>query len=312
MLMLMIRYHYRNLRSKHLSEIPDYRQGSWVYVEDPSELEIEQLCEQFELDRGLIDDALDMDEVPRVEAEAGLSYIYTRFPYTDEKMQITTAPMLFVQGPKLFITVSLKPLPQLEKLLAREDVFTTQQLKLMLQIMNRVTSQYERYLTRISRQILATRNRLRVQSIANKDFVEFVTIEDVLNEFLGALLPTNTILRRLLNGKLLKLYDEDEDLVEDLFLSNEQFIESAKSNIKTITSIREAYSTIAANNLNQVIRLLTSVTVILTIPTMVASFYGMNVALPGANNPQAAGLIIIGTLLATAGLVWLFKKRGWL
>jgi magnesium transporter len=310
--MLMIRYHYRNLRSKHLSEIPDYRQGSWVYVEDPSELEIEQLCEQFELDRGLIDDALDMDEVPRVEAEAGLSYIYTRFPYTDEKMQITTAPMLFVQGPKLFITVSLKPLPQLEKLLAREDVFTTQQLKLMLQIMNRVTSQYERYLTRISRQILATRNRLRVQSIANKDFVEFVTIEDVLNEFLGALLPTNTILRRLLNGKLLKLYDEDEDLVEDLFLSNEQFIESAKSNIKTITSIREAYSTIAANNLNQVIRLLTSVTVILTIPTMVASFYGMNVALPGANNPQAAGLIIIGTLLATAGLVWLFKKRGWL
>ena len=309
--MLMIRYHYRSLRAPHLSEIPSYRVGSWIYVENPSDEEVDQLCDQFELDRGLIDDALDMDEVPRVESEGGLRYIYTRFPYTDERMQTSTAPVLFVLGPKLFITLSLRPLPQLDKLLARDDVFTTQRLKLMLQIMSRITSQYERYLTRISRQILATRNRLRVQSISNEDFIEFVTIEDVLNEFLGSLLPTNTILRRLLNGKLLELYDEDEDLVEDLFLSNEQFIESAKSNIKTITSIREAYSTIAANNLNQVIRLLTSVTVVLTIPTIVASFYGMNVALPGADNPQAAGLIVFCTLVASAGLVWLFKRRGW-
>jgi len=310
--MVMIRYHYRNLRSPHLSEIAEYKPGAWVYVEAPSDEEVDQICDQFELERGLIDDALDMDEVPRVEGENGLRYLYTRFPYTDDKLQITTAPVLFVLGPKLFISVSLKSLPQFDKLLARDDVFTTQRLKLMLQVMSRITSQYERYLTQISRQILATRNRLRVQTISNQDFIEFVTIEDELNEFLGALLPTNTILRRLLNGKLVELYDEDEDLVEDLFLSNEQFIESAKSNIKTITSIREAYSTIATNNLNQVIRLLTSATVILTLPTIVASFYGMNVVLPGSGSPQAAGLIILGTILASAGLVWLFRKRGWL
>lgn len=312
MLMVMIQYWYKSIRDKQFKQLDSFKKGAWVHAEAPNELEKAQLLEQFELDPGLLEDALDVDEVPRVESEGELRYIFTRFPAVDDSQQTVTAPVLFVIGPDIFLSITPAHLPGLDHVREASEAHSTQRVKLLLQIMDEIVHLYENRLTSISRHILATRNRLRVEAIRNSDFVRFVTIEDELNDFMGALLPTNTILKRLLKGKLLKLYEADKDLIEDLLLSNEQSIESCKSNIKTIVSIREAYSTIATNNLNQIIRVLTSITVVLTIPTIIGSIYGMNVGLPLQDDPHAFWIIIGTTSIVTGLLLLFFRRQEWL
>ena len=181
----------------------------------------------------------------------------------------------------------------------------------MLQIFDQIDDDYESKLNSISRQIKTIRSRLRVEQIRNKDFIDFVTIEDVLNDFLSALSPTNSILRRLLLGRHIKLAEDDKDLVEDLLLNNEQSIVGCKASLKTIVNIREAYSTIMANNLNQVIRLLTVLTLVISLPTLLASVYGMNVNLPLADSPFAFGLIMVLSIVFSMLLLAFFRYRKW-
>jgi magnesium transporter len=129
---------------------------------------------------------------------------------------------------------------------------------------------------------------------------------------MAALVPSSTILKRLLIGRYLTMHEDDKELIEDLLLSNEQSIEGCKSNIKTIVSIREAYSTIATNNLNQIIRVLTSITVVLTIPTIIGTIYGMNVVLPLGTNPGAVWLLLGFMLITSALLLVFFRYKKWL
>jgi magnesium transporter len=149
---------------------------------------------------------------------------------------------------------------------------------------------------------------LRGHDINNQDFIDFVLIEDELNEFLSALLPTTAILRRLLLGRHITLYAEDQELVEDLLLNNEQSIEGCQSNIKSIINIREAYSTISSNNLNRSMKILTIATVLITLPNVLFGMYGMNIALPFQHEPWAYVLVVVFSITVCM-LVYLVGRR---
>ncbi len=309
----MIKYLYKNVDSKSVTEQKTYKAGSWVYVEDPDGDELNKLVKKFKLDKGLITDAIDEDEMPRMEREGEYTYIFTRFAYRNDDLQITTAPLLLAVNEKSLITISPKALPRLENFISgKVDFTTTQHTKLVLLILDQIVEQYEDFLNVVSRQIKAIRSRLRVEQIRNQDFIDFVLIEDELNEFLSALSPTNSILRRILLGKHVKLYEDDEEIVEDLLLNNQQSIEGCRANLKTIVNIREAYSTIMTNNLNRVIRLLTVVTVVLAVPTLIASIYGMNVDLPFDRSSFAFGGVMVFSLSISIMLLALFKRNDWL
>lgn len=310
----MINYYYRPKSSTEVCQVLDkFKAGSWVHVEAPSEKEIIELASEFNLDEDILLDVLDENEMPRVERGQHETYIFTRHAYTDVDLKIATSPMLFVVTEDTLFTFSSEHFGRLSRFLDSKMPFSTKQhVALMLQIMDEVDDEYESKLNSISRQIKTIRSRLRVEEIRNKDFIDFVTIEDVLNEFLSALSPTNSILRRLLLGRHFKLQEDDKELVDDLLLNNEQSIEGCKSILKTIVNIREAYSTIMTNNLNRVIRLLTVLTVIISIPTLVTSTYGMNVKLPFQENPLAfAGVMLISLVLSLV-LLAVFKTRRWL
>ncbi|HIA92171.1 TPA: magnesium transporter CorA family protein [Candidatus Saccharibacteria bacterium] len=308
----MIQYWHKTIKSKKFKQLDSHKAGSWIYVEDPTDAEQQILTDTFKIDEGMLEDALDIDEVPRFETEDNIHYVFTRFPLTDTNLQVVTVPILIAISGSYIMTISLRPIPRLEKIMNSTEANTTQRVKLLLNIIDHIVDDYERHLTAISKQIISVRNRLRVEQVSNKDFIGFVTIEDELNDFMSALVPTNTLLKRLMTGRHIKLFEEDIELIEDLLLSNEQSIESAKSNIKTIVSIREAYSTISTNNLNQVIRLLTSLTVVLTVPTIIASLYGMNVDLPFQNEPGAFVIVISSTIIVSSILILIFRKNKWL
>lgn len=306
----MITYYYKNIRSKNLSTLDEYKPGAWVCVENPTEDEVEGLVKRFNLDAGHMEDAMDADEMPRLEREGDLTYIYVRYAYTNDDLELTTSPLLFVVGPDILITVALNSLPRLQRFTSGKIEFsTTQRTKLVLQILDQIVDQYEVFINNISRQIKLIRTRLRSHDVGNQDFIDFVLIEDELNEFLSAMLPTTAILRRLMLGRHIPLFEEDQELVEDLLLNNEQSIEGCRSNVKSIINIREAYSTIASNNLNRTMKLLTAATVLLTLPNVFFGMYGMNVKLPFADTAWAYYGVVVTTSIAIGAVFLLARAK---
>lgn len=307
----MIKYFYKSLRSEKLQELDEYKRGAWVYVQAPEHQEIDALVKDFKLDRGLLMDALDEDEMPRLEKEGDQSYIFVRFAYSNADDEIETVPLLFIFGKDFLITVALVPLPPLDTFLGSKIEFaTTQRAKLVLQILGQIVEQYDGYISKTSKQIKLIRSRLRGHEIRNQDFVDFVVIEDELNEFLTALMPTNATLRRLLLGRYMPLFAEDQDIVEDLLLNNEQSIEACNSNIKSVVNIREAYGSISTNNVNRTIKVLTIVTVLIMLPSMVFGLYGMNIPLPFQNDTWILPVMLAATVLINIlVLLWARLKR---
>ena len=309
----MIRILYRNLRSKEVQEPKSFQKGSWLHAESLTDRDRNFLTSKLHLDEGLLRDAEDQNEVPRMEVEDGITYIYTRFPYGDDG-QIQTAPVLFAFDDSFVLTLSAQPFPALDRFLSGKIEFTTtQRTKLLLQIFTQINSSYVTNLNAINRKVRAVGSQLGAESISNRDIVQLVKYENVLNDFLGSLIPTNNILQTLISGKsALPLYDDDKDLIEDLLLSNGQLIEMIKSNLRTIVNIRESYSTIMTNNLNQVVKILTALTIVITIPTMISSLYGMNVPLPFQTHPLAFLVIMIAIVVLSAATIYIFIKKRWL
>ncbi|MEK7153140.1 MAG: magnesium transporter CorA family protein [Patescibacteria group bacterium] len=305
----MIKYYYKSLRSQQVQELAEYKRGCWVYVEAPNPDEIDLLITKFRLDPGHIEDALDEDEMPRLEKEGEQSYIFVRYAYKNAEAELVTVPLLFVFSDDIVITISLVHLPCLEAFLgSKVDFATTQRAKLVLQILHQIVEQYDTFINSTSKQIKLIRSRLRGHEISNQDFIDFVVIEDELNEFLAALMPTNATLRRLLRGRYIPLFAEDQDIIEDLLLNNEQSIEACNSNIKSIVNIREAYSSISSNNLNRTMKRLTVVTVMVVLPSMFYGMYGMNVALPFQHESWAFAAVVVFAFAVTL-LIFAFSKR---
>jgi magnesium transporter len=305
----MIKYYYRSLRSQQVQILDEYKRGSWVYVEAPTPEEIDFIITKFHLDPGHIADALDEDEMPRLEKEEDQSYIFVRYAYKNAEAELVTVPLLFIFSEDIVVTISLVHLPCLDKFLGgRIEFATTQKAKLVLQILHQIVEQYDAYINSTSKQIKLIRSRLRGHEISNQDFIDFVLIEDELNEFLAALMPTNATLRRLMRGRYIPLFEEDQDIIEDLLLNNEQSIEACNSNIKSIVNIREAYSSISSNNLNRTMKTLTGATVLITLPNVVFGMYGMNIGLPFQHRPWAY-LLVLSASIALCLFVFLVGRN---
>lgn len=306
----MIKYFYKSLRGDVVKELAEPQRGTWVHVESPTESEIAELVKRFKIEEGLLEDALDEDEVPRLEREGDQSYIFVRYAYQNKDGEMDTAPLLIMFDTEVVVTVSLFNLPAVDALNNRKSSFaTTQRAKLILLILSHISEQYDASISQTSRKIKAIRSRLRAQGITNQDLIDFVTLEDELNEFLASLLPTNATLRRLLIGRHIPLFEEDQDIVEDLLLNNEQSIDAIRSNLRSIGNIRDAYSAISSNNLNRTITLLTIATILIALPNVFFGMYGMNIDLPFQNSNWAYGAIVGFNILLIALIVGLVRRK---
>jgi magnesium transporter len=306
----MIKYLYKSLRGRALQEQKRPQRGTWVYAEAPTKTEIDQLTRRFKLEPGYLEDAMDEDEMPRLESDSNQSYIFVRFPHEQKNKEIDTAPLLIVFDDEHIITVSPVHLPALDNLKKGKGALaTTQRAKLILLILAQISDQYDTFINQTSRKIKTIRSRLRGHGITNQDLIDFVTIEDELNEFLASLLPTNATLRRLLIGRHIPLFEEDQDIVEDLLLNNEQSIEAIRSNLRSISNIRDAYTAISSNNLNRTITLLTIATILIALPNVFFGMYGMNVRLPYQHANWAFPAIVVFNASLILLIIALVRKK---
>jgi magnesium transporter len=302
----VIKYYHRTHESSSVRESTDLN-DSWVYVVDPTEGELDELVRMDGLERDLLQDAIDPNEVPRVQQERDVSYFFLRAP-SGSGDQAQTVPLLIAIAPSFIVTVSRQPFSWLERFLHGTASYSTEwRSQLVWRIMLELNARYH-----VAINDIAKRVRVNIgpnQSVQNEDILRLVAFEGILNDFIAGLQPMNTMLSNVSSGKLMKLYDEDTDLMEDVLLGNTQVLEAGRAQLRTTVNMREAYSVIATNDLNRVIKLLTLVTVVLTVPMVMSGLYGMNVRLPFGDHPLAFFLVIAMTITIIGGLLRYLRVR---
>lgn len=307
----MITRYFRTLKDSELKTVAETRSGVWIHAESPSEEELQELFAELALDEALIEDALDFYEVPRFERASGATFFFTRYPLAEKEEDTDTAPLLVVMGESFVLTIVQRNIPQLKPLFdGATVVHTTQKTKLFIQIMQKVVDSFERDLVRLRRSV--HRDRAKLRRIGNKEIERFVTVEHKLNDMIAAVLPTNTALQQITKARVITLHPNDVELMEDLMIDNTQLVDSARSVLKTIQNVRSAAEAILTNTLNNRIKTLTVLTILLTIPTVISSLYGMNVPLPGMTEPWAFAAVIGAIVLLVGLALAVFKKNEWL
>jgi magnesium transporter len=302
--------HY--LRSTHyrptIKQRDSLQPGSWLRCEKPNEDELATLI-KLGLDSDILTDALDPHEVPRVELEDGWTYFITRLPDTDDDFNDFTTPILFALGQENIITVSRDSLGRLwQPFIDSSTGPTTQQTKFFMLMIDAIVRQYQSRVATINRQMRATTGDVR--TLRAHDIAVLADYERKLNDYFDALQPTNAAVEKLLSGKLLRLYEDDRDLVEDISIDLEQLIARCKSLLRTITNVRDSYRAVIDTRVNETVRLLTVITLVLTIPTMLAGLFGMNVPLPVDENSTSVFWVIVGVSAVSAvGLSLYFLKK---
>jgi magnesium transporter len=307
----MIHHYLRTTTDEPLKEVEVIAPGIWTHVAGHSDEEIATIIAEYGLEETIVEDIKDFFEVPRFEIEEGKAYFFTRYPYDVKDLDIDTAPILFILGETSLITIAEQEVPFLKAFTeGRRRFVTNENTHLFLELLTELMVAYERKLTRTRKLVYRDMGRLR--SMRGKDLQRLVFIEQELNEMISALVPTNVWFNHLTKGNHLRFQEEDRELLEDLLIECVQLIDSAKSILKTIQNIRGASEAILTQGLNNTIRTLTAVTIVLTIPTLVSSLFGMNVPLPLTEFPYAFWVVLAIILAGVGATIYFFKQNRWI
>ena len=313
----LLKIYNTDIETNKTEEIKEFKKGSWINLVNPSESEIKKVCESINLDEDFIRDALDYEEKARIDIEDDDDTILfiIDIPVTEKTESggyiYSTMPIgMIVVRDDFFITVSLRECSLIKKFETGKvkGFYTYKKSRFILQMMYNNSSEYLQYLKKINKETEIAENVLK-DSMKNRELLKLLSLEKSLVYITTSLRSNEAVMERTLKIKNIKLYDEDEDILEDAIIENKQAIEMSKVYSDILNGTMDAYASIISNNLNGVMKSLTSITIIIAVPTMIASFWGMNVKLPFEGNILGFWIMIfIATLLTIISVVWLKKN----
>lgn len=296
-------------------EITEPEKNCWINVVNPSHNEIIELTKNYDLPEDLVTDILDIDERSRIEFEDNWTLIILRVPIKDTNNGVPfhTVPLGIVLKEDYTITISIKEnkvLPISLPKLAREQYReTSDKISFILKLFTNSANLYLRYLKQINQMTAAIEQDLE-KSIKNKELNKLLKMEKCLVYFITSIKGNEIVLARLKNSK--KITNEiNEDLLEDAMIENKQALEMAQIHSDILSGMMDAFASVISNNLNVVMKQLTIISIVLMIPTLVASFFGMNVPnFLEQSNWAMAFIALISLVLSIIGVVS-FRKRDW-
>lgn len=313
----MLKIYNTDIETNKLNEVKEFSRGCWINMVNPSENEIKTVCENVGIQDDFIRYPLDYEEQARIEEEEEDNTILfvIDIPVTEDSQDgllYTTMPLgMIVVRDDYFITVCLKKNKIIEDFEKQKvkGFQTFKKTRFIFQILYSNASYYLDYLKKMNKETEVAEAALK-HSLKNEDFLKMLTLEKGLVYFSTSLKSNELVMEKTLRGRIIKLYDEDEDILEDAITENRQAMEMAKIYTDILTGTMDAYASIISNNLNVVMKTLTSITIILAIPTVISSFWGMNVAVPFENTSFAFGIIaLIAVAITLLTSLWLNKKN---
>lgn len=317
----MVKMYSTEIEGNIMRETREYKRGNWINIVAPTDDEIKEVCQKLKIKEDFIRYSLDWEEKARIdqEEEEGTILFIIDIPIIekDKKNQTeeyTTMPLgIIVVRDDYFITVSIKKNQIIEELERnkQKSVITYKKTRMLLQIFYKNSSEYLKYLTKINKETEIAESVLKT-SQKNKELLTMLSLEKSLVYFTTSLKSNEIVMEKTLRGKIIKLYEEDEDILEDAIIENKQAIEMAQIYSNILNGTMDAYASIISNNLNGVMKFLTSITIIIAIPTLISGYWGMNVRVPFEENPLGFIIVIaISIIIAVITMIWL-KKKGML
>lgn len=311
----MVKIYNTDLQTNKFSQINEYKKGSWINMINPSEQEIKEVCQSINIQEEFIRYSLDYEEKARIDIEDDDNTVLfiIDVPVIEKNNDgylYSTMPIgMIVVRDDFFITVSIKKNKLIEDFEKGKikSFFTYKKTRFILQLFYQNASYFLNYLKQINKETEIAEYVLQ-KSMKNKELLKLLSLEKSLVYFATSLKSNELVMEKTLRGKIIKLYEDDEDILEDAIVENKQAIEMSKIYTDILNGTMDAYASIISNNLNGVMKVLTSITIILAIPTMLASFWGMNVELPFQNNVYGFG-IMVGVSIITTIVVALWLKR---
>lgn len=310
----MIEMYNTNIETNETTKTQNYEKGNWINLISPSEEEIKEVCKNINIQEDFIKYALDYEEKARIdtEDEDNTTLFIIDVPVLEKEgdtLIYSTMPIgIITVRDDYIITVSIKENAIIQNLTKNKNIITYKKSRFILQILYSNASLYLDLLKKINKETEIAESVLK-NSMKNKELLKLLSLEKSLVYFTTSLKSNEIVMEKTMRGKVMKLYEEDEDLLEDAITENKQAIEMAKIYSDILNGTMDAYASIISNNLNRVMKYLTSITIILAIPTMVSSFWGMNVPVPMQKNPFGFIIILIFSLLLTLIVtIWLNKK----
>ncbi|MCU0632881.1 MAG: magnesium transporter CorA family protein [Methanolinea sp.] len=297
-----------------LERITTYESGAWVNVVSPTPREIEELVSWFNIPSDFLTDPLDADERARIEREEGCILILLRSPrrvVPEADIPYTTLPIGIIFTQNVLITVSLNESDVIQEFITgRVKHFSTdQQTRFVLLLFLRSTLLFMRYLKEINKMTTSVEQSL-YKALKNEQLIRLLNLEKSLVFFVTSLRSNALMMEKFHTTTCMKMSEEDRDLFEDLIIENKQAIEMANIYSSILSDMMDAFASVISNNLNVVLKLLTTVTIILMIPTLVASIYGMNVELPYQHTPYAfLFTVAISMALSAVGIIIFWRKE---
>lgn len=298
-----------------IHEENEITEGVWINMINPSEGEGEEYAHKLEVDIQDLLAALDEEETSRIELEDGYTLILVDIPTTEirhDKEAYTTVPLGIILTKDTIITVCTEDTPVLQAFInGRVKEFSTKKkLRFVYQILFRVAALYQGALRIIDKKRTEIEERIGGDT-DDVDLIDLHALESTLVYFATSLRANGVVLDRLTRYKRLEQYPDDKDLLGDVIVENQQAIEMAVIYRDILNGTRELMSTVIDNRLNNVMKYLTSITLIMAIPTIISGFYGMNVSsewVPLAHTPH--GFLIIAVLTVTiCGILFLILKK---
>jgi len=305
---------YRSGVDNGLEVTGKYESGAWVNVVNPSPAEIAELVTRFTIPSDFLTDPLDVDERARIEREEGNTLILLRTPRreaTEADIPFTTLPIGIILTQGLVITISLTEVDVVAEFLNGKvrNFSTGNSTRFVLLLFLRTSLLFLRYLKEINRMTTAIENDLH-RALRNVQLIRLLNMEKSLVFFITSLRSNALMLEKFNTSGCLRMNEDDRDIFEEVVIENKQAIEMANIYTSILSGMMDAFASIISNNLNVVIKLLTTVTIILMIPTLVASIYGMNVELPFQHS-QFAFLIVIAfsIMVSILGIAVFWRKE---
>ena len=311
----MLRIYKNELDDDVVKRIDKIEDNCWINLVKPTSEEIKRVVDALGIDEDLITKVLDEEELPRIEKTENATLIVVDGPYMDDinvKSKYTTYPLGIIICRDLHIvTVSLKEFSVLKEFEQGKvkTFYTYKKSRFLIQLLLKMALYYLKALNYINGDI-QKREKVLYHSTSNKQLVELLDIEKTLVYFITSLRANDRVLDKLSRGNVIQLYDEDIELLEDTMIENKQGIEMCTIYKEILSSITDTYATIVSNNLNLVMKFLAGITIVLSIPTMISSFLGMNVPLGiFAEKEYAFTLVCIVSFLLAIIVAWMLKKR---
>lgn len=308
----MIKIYKTTTYEKKLKKIKRMSVDSWIDLISPTREEINKVVEKTNIESDLITKMLDADELPRIEVDPNATLIVIDTPLISEEREYITHPLgIIITKSNYIITVSTKKIDILDDFKKNmvNDFRTAKKTRFVIQIFLKTINKYLKILKEINKDIDEKEDVLK-KSTENEDLIDLLAIEKTLVYFITSLKENAVVLDKLKKGNIISLYEGDADLLDDAIVEMNQAIDMATIYRDILSSITDTYATIVSNNLNNVMKFLAGMTIVLSIPTIISSFLGMNVkfGIIGISEYSAIIIFIGSIILSIIVAIWLKKK----